>query len=149
MFRNRLAHTRTLLCSLAVLTVALVGAGTVLASNPGVAPVLVPYTITAIAGNTQTIVPGYGGDGVPALSTTMNGAQSSMPVLAASTYPTRSRASGVSWMLGIVRFGGIVGAMGGGILLNAGYKMAAIVLMIVNFWFGPEARDRNFFREPT
>lgn len=60
--------------------------------------------------------------------TAMNGAQSSMPVLAASTYPTRSRASGVSWMLGIGRFGGIVGAMGGGILLNAGYKMAAIVL---------------------
>jgi len=60
--------------------------------------------------------------------TAMNGAQSSMPVLAASTYPTRSRASGVAWMLGIGRFGGIVGAMGGGILLNAGYKMAAIVL---------------------
>jgi len=73
MFRNRLAHTRTLLSSLAALTVALVGAGTVLASNPGVAPVLVPYTITAIAGNTQTTVPGYGGDGVPALSATMNG----------------------------------------------------------------------------
>ncbi len=60
--------------------------------------------------------------------TAMNGAQSSMPVLAAATYPTRSRASGVSWMLGIGRFGGIVGALGGGVLLNAGYKMAAIVL---------------------
>jgi hypothetical protein len=23
-----------------------------------------------------------------------------------------------------------------------------IVLMIVIFWFGPEARDRNFLREP-
>ncbi len=60
--------------------------------------------------------------------TAMNGAQSSMPVLAASTYPTRIRASGVSWMLGVGRFGGIAGALGGGILLNAGYKMAAIVL---------------------
>ena len=31
-------------------------------------------------------------------------------------------------MLGVGRFGGIVGALGGGVLLNAGYKMAAIIL---------------------
>ena len=60
--------------------------------------------------------------------TAMNGAQTSMPVLAASTYPTKSRASGVSWMLGVGRFGGISGALAGGVLLQAGYKMAAIVL---------------------
>ena len=60
--------------------------------------------------------------------TAMNGAQTSMPVLAAWTYPTKSRASGVSWMLGIGRFGGITGALSGGVLLQAGYKMAAIVL---------------------
>jgi AAHS family 4-hydroxybenzoate transporter-like MFS transporter len=60
--------------------------------------------------------------------TAMNGAQTSMPGLAAATYPTKSRASGVSWMLGIGRLGGVTGALGGGVLLQAGYKMAAIVL---------------------
>ncbi len=40
----------------------------------------------------------------------MNTAQSSMPALAAAFYPTRGRASGVSWMLGIGRFGGIAGS---------------------------------------
>lgn len=41
--------------------------------------------------------------------TTMNGAQSSMPSLAAMFYPTQSRATGVSWMYGVGRFGGIAG----------------------------------------
>lgn len=40
----------------------------------------------------------------------MNTAQSSMPALAAMYYPTRGRATGVAWMLGIGRFGGIVGS---------------------------------------
>jgi MFS transporter, AAHS family, 4-hydroxybenzoate transporter len=40
----------------------------------------------------------------------MNTAQSSLPALAAAFYPTRGRASGVSWMLGIGRFGGIAGS---------------------------------------
>lgn len=42
--------------------------------------------------------------------TIMNTAQSSMPALAAAFYPTRGRATGVSWMLGIGRFGGIAGS---------------------------------------
>lgn len=40
----------------------------------------------------------------------MNAAQSSMQALAAEYYPTAGRASGVSWMLGIGRFGGIAGS---------------------------------------
>ncbi|WP_316192130.1 MULTISPECIES: MFS transporter [unclassified Bradyrhizobium] len=40
----------------------------------------------------------------------MNTAQSSMPALAAAFYPTQGRATGVSWMLGIGRFGGIAGS---------------------------------------
>ncbi|MFZ6772622.1 MFS transporter [Undibacterium sp. SXout7W] len=40
----------------------------------------------------------------------MNTAQSSMPALAASYYPTQGRATGVAWMLGIGRFGGIAGS---------------------------------------
>ena len=42
--------------------------------------------------------------------TIMNTAQSSMPALAAGFYPTQGRATGVSWMLGIGRFGGIAGS---------------------------------------
>jgi AAHS family 4-hydroxybenzoate transporter-like MFS transporter len=42
--------------------------------------------------------------------TIMNTAQSSMPALAAMFYPTQGRATGVSWMLGIGRFGGIAGS---------------------------------------
>jgi MFS transporter, AAHS family, 4-hydroxybenzoate transporter len=39
----------------------------------------------------------------------MNTAQSSMGALAASFYPTQGRATGVAWMLGVGRFGGIAG----------------------------------------
>jgi MFS transporter, AAHS family, 4-hydroxybenzoate transporter len=42
--------------------------------------------------------------------TLMNTAQSSMPALAAAFYPTQGRATGVAWMLGIGRLGGIVGS---------------------------------------
>jgi AAHS family 4-hydroxybenzoate transporter-like MFS transporter len=40
----------------------------------------------------------------------MNTAQSSLPALAAAFYPTAGRATGVSWMLGFGRFGGIAGS---------------------------------------
>lgn len=40
----------------------------------------------------------------------MNTAQSSMPALAAAFYPTEGRGTGVAWMLGIGRFGGIAGS---------------------------------------
>ncbi|RKP56051.1 MFS transporter [Pararobbsia silviterrae] len=40
----------------------------------------------------------------------MNTAQSSMPALAAEFYPTQGRGTGVAWMLGIGRFGGIGGS---------------------------------------
>ncbi|QET06372.1 MFS transporter [Cupriavidus pauculus] len=50
--------------------------------------------------------------------TVMNGAQASMPTLAAGFYPTQGRATGVAWMLGIGRFGGITGALLGGELLR-------------------------------
>jgi AAHS family 4-hydroxybenzoate transporter-like MFS transporter len=40
----------------------------------------------------------------------MNTAQSSLPALAAGFYPTQGRATGVGWMLGLGRFGGIAGS---------------------------------------
>ncbi|MEW9582455.1 MFS transporter [Paraburkholderia sp. DGU8] len=57
----------------------------------------------------------------------MNGAQISMPVLAAAFYPTNGRASGVAWMLGIGRIGGIMGALAGGAMLEAGFGVASIL----------------------
>ncbi len=42
--------------------------------------------------------------------TLMNTAQSSLPALAAGYYPTQGRATGVGWMLGLGRFGGIAGS---------------------------------------
>ncbi|MFM0057629.1 MFS transporter [Paraburkholderia phytofirmans] len=57
----------------------------------------------------------------------MTGAQMSMLALAALFYPTHGRASGVAWMLGIGRLGGILGALGGGALSAAGYSMIAIL----------------------
>jgi AAHS family 4-hydroxybenzoate transporter-like MFS transporter len=40
----------------------------------------------------------------------MNTSQSSMPALAAPFYPTQGRATGIAWMLGVGRFGGIAGS---------------------------------------
>lgn len=60
----------------------------------------------------------------------MNGAQTSMSALAAGFYPTRCRATGVSWMLGIGRFGGILGALIGGVLLGAGWGFSTIFAVL-------------------
>jgi sugar lactone lactonase YvrE len=46
--------------------------GYVFASGP-VAPVLVPYTVTSLAGNTQSTAGGYAGDNVPGSAATLNG----------------------------------------------------------------------------
>jgi AAHS family 4-hydroxybenzoate transporter-like MFS transporter len=42
--------------------------------------------------------------------TLMNTAQSSLPALAAAFYPTQGRATGVAWMMGVGRFGGVAGS---------------------------------------
>jgi AAHS family 4-hydroxybenzoate transporter-like MFS transporter len=42
--------------------------------------------------------------------TLMNTAQSSLPALAAAFYPTCGRATGVAWMMGVGRFGGVAGS---------------------------------------
>jgi MFS transporter, AAHS family, 4-hydroxybenzoate transporter len=88
----------------------------------------------------------------------MNGAQSSMPVLAATFYPTFGRASGVAWMLAMGRIGGIIGAFGGGVLLNAGYSLrqiisslsvAALISALAMFCkdFGSRQSDSQFLPE--
>jgi AAHS family 4-hydroxybenzoate transporter-like MFS transporter len=56
------------------------------------------------------------------------GAQTTMPIVAAQFYQTHCRATGVSWMLGIGRFGGILGASMGGVLMTLGLNFRTIFL---------------------
>ncbi|CAM2152037.1 4-hydroxybenzoate transporter PcaK [Pararobbsia alpina] len=63
------------------------------------------YLIGQAAGNVGMLVLVVFAAGV-----LMNTAQSSMPALAAEFYPTHGRGTGVAWMLGFGRFGGIGGS---------------------------------------
>ncbi|WP_246792360.1 MFS transporter [Burkholderia perseverans] len=56
----------------------------------------------------------------------MSGAQTGLNALAPTCYPTRARATGVSWMLGIGRLGGILGSLVGGALLSLGFSFSAV-----------------------
>lgn len=63
------------------------------------------YAIGQVAGNLGLLMLL-----VFAAGTIMNTSQSSLPALAAGFYPTQGRATGVAWMLGLGRFGGIAGS---------------------------------------
>lgn len=63
------------------------------------------YAIGQVAGNVTLLVVA-----VFVAGAIMNTVQSSMPALAAEFYPTKGRATGVSWMLGIGRLGGVAGS---------------------------------------
>ncbi len=56
----------------------------------------------------------------------MSGAQTGLNALAPTYYPTRARATGVSWMLGFGRLGGILGSLVGGALLSMGFSFATV-----------------------
>ncbi|EHC5872703.1 MFS transporter [Salmonella enterica subsp. enterica serovar Eastbourne] len=60
----------------------------------------------------------------------MNTSQSSMQALAAGFYPTAGRASGVSWMLGIGRFGGIAGSFLIAELSNRHLALPSVFLVV-------------------
>ena len=82
--------------------------------------------------------------------TFMNTAQSSLPALAASFYPTEGRATGVAWMLGFGRFGGIAGSFlvaelsrrqftfAGIFTVVAVPGLVAAVALLVKQWANPE-----------
>jgi len=57
----------------------------------------------------------------------MNGAQTGLNAFAPNCYPTMARATGVSWMLGMGRFGSIFGSGVGGLLVGLGWGFGAIV----------------------
>ena len=56
-----------------------------------------------------------------------SGAQTGLNAFAPGCYPTIARATGVSWMLGMGRFGSIVGSLVGGALLGLGWSFGAIL----------------------
>lgn len=60
----------------------------------------------------------------------MSGAQTGMNAFAPSCYPTVVRATGVSWMLGVGRFGSILGSFAGGVLLSMGWGFASVVAIL-------------------
>ena len=61
----------------------------------------------------------------------ISGSQVGANALAADFYPTRSRATGVSWALGLGRIGSIVGSLGGGALLGLGLGFSGILALLV------------------
>jgi MFS transporter, AAHS family, 4-hydroxybenzoate transporter len=60
----------------------------------------------------------------------MSGAQTGLNAFAPGRYPTVARATGVSWMLGMGRFGSIFGSAVGGALLGFGWEFGAILAML-------------------
>ncbi|MGO4390508.1 MFS transporter [Variovorax sp. M-6] len=93
--------------------------------------------------------------------TLMNTAQSSMPALAAVFYPTQGRATGVAWMLGIGRFGGIAGSFLVAELAarSLGFDriftivaipgLIATAALIVKQWVHPQAPVGRSLRDPA
>ncbi|HGM5487357.1 TPA: MFS transporter [Serratia marcescens] len=64
------------------------------------------------------------------MGVTMNGAQSGLQTLAATVYPTHSRATGIAWMQGIGRFGGVAGTMMGAQLLAMQWEVQSILMFL-------------------
>jgi AAHS family 4-hydroxybenzoate transporter-like MFS transporter len=60
----------------------------------------------------------------------MSGAQTGLNAFAPSCYPTVVRATGVSWMLGVGRFGSIFGSFAGGMLLSMGWGFSAVISIL-------------------
>jgi len=60
----------------------------------------------------------------------MSGAQTGLNAFAPQCYPTVVRATGVSWMQGIGRFGSIFGSAAGGILLSLGWGFGAVMAIL-------------------
>lgn len=60
----------------------------------------------------------------------MSGAQTGLNAFAPGCYPTVARATGVSWMLGMGRFGSIVGSAIGGALLGLGWGFSGILAIL-------------------
>lgn len=60
----------------------------------------------------------------------MSGAQTGLNAFAPGYYPTAFRATEVSWMLGIGRFGAIFGSQIGGTILSLGLSTATLFILL-------------------
>lgn len=60
----------------------------------------------------------------------MSGAQTGLNAFAPGCYPTAARATGVSWMLGMGRFGSIFGSAFGGALLGMGLGFGTVLSLL-------------------
>jgi AAHS family 4-hydroxybenzoate transporter-like MFS transporter len=60
----------------------------------------------------------------------VSGAQTGLNAFAPNCYPTLARTTGVSWMMGMGRFGSIVGTLVGGALLGLGWGFGAILAIL-------------------
>jgi AAHS family 4-hydroxybenzoate transporter-like MFS transporter len=60
----------------------------------------------------------------------ISGAQTGLNAFAPNCYPTLARTTGVSWMMGVGRFGSIVGTLVGGALLGLGWGFGAILAIL-------------------
>ena len=86
----------------------------------------------------------------------INGAQTGLNAFAPGQYPTDFRATGVSWMLGIGRFGGILASVSGGALLSLGLPMNVIfavlgvpaLLAAIAIMAGPRATSAQLQAQP-
>lgn len=68
--------------------------------------------------------------GVIAAGFCMSGAQTGLNAFAPGYYPTDFRATGVSWMLGIGRFGAIFGSLIGGAVLSLGLGLPLLFALL-------------------
>ncbi|CAM5386425.1 AAHS family 4-hydroxybenzoate transporter-like MFS transporter OS=Eoetvoesiella caeni OX=645616 GN=DFR37_10397 PE=4 SV=1 [Eoetvoesiella caeni] len=60
----------------------------------------------------------------------VSGGQVGTNALAAAFYPTASRATGVSWSLGIGRIGSVLGSLAGGWMLALGWGMSTMFMVV-------------------
>jgi AAHS family 4-hydroxybenzoate transporter-like MFS transporter len=86
----------------------------------------------------------------------INGAQTGLNAFAPGQYPTDFRATGVSWMLGVGRFGGILASVSGGALLTLGLPMNVIfavlgipaLLAAIAIMASPRVTERQMLLKP-
>ncbi|VWB41809.1 MFS transporter [Burkholderia metallica] len=64
------------------------------------------------------------------IGTLVTGAVTSMSALAAAFYPTHGRATGVAWMLGVGRIGGVAGALFGAVLMGFGWQFGSVFSLL-------------------
>lgn len=83
------------------------------------------YLIGSTGGNTAMLVLAVFGAGF-----CVSGGQVGTNALAAAFYPTASRATGVSWSLGIGRIGSILGSLAGGWMLVLGWDISTIFMAV-------------------